>query len=182
MANCQLPLKPRKGFNGLLALFALVARPIPEAVWVLMYLVVTSVWDPDEGTFTSLLLFATLVYFSVAIGELGMSVLLKWLVIGRYQAGDVPFLSAYHLKWMFMMILRGASKVLSRTMPLQCQGQWWSEERCCLSNHRSSRVRLCQHGRQAGSAMQPLAATANVEQQQKLYGACKLLPSTPKMF
>jgi acetyltransferase-like isoleucine patch superfamily enzyme len=101
------------GFNFILGSFAILVRPLPEAVWVFTYFGVAHFWDPEAGAgIASLLLIAPFVYFIVSFIELLTTIAFKWILIGAYKAGDVVFLSSYHIKWMIMMMLRGGTRVL----------------------------------------------------------------------
>jgi len=103
-------------FNAVILLITLVAKPIPEALWVVTYFGVTAFWDPEEDGVLSLLTFVPVVYLVVCLIELFLTIGAKWLIIGRYKVGDFPFFGQYHVRWMAMMILSSGVSDLAEAM------------------------------------------------------------------
>lgn len=91
-------------FNFVIIMTILLATPIPEAAWVATYFGVTSVWDFESDGVLSLLIFTPFVYNFIELVLLLMNIALKWLVIGKYKAGEYKFFGSYHTRWMIMMI------------------------------------------------------------------------------
>lgn len=111
-------------FNAAIVLITLIAKPIPEALWVVTYFGVTAFWDPQEDSLTGLLLFVPVVYFVVCLIELFVTIGAKWLIIGRYKSGDFPFFGQYHVRWMTMMILNSGISDLAEALQGTVFNSW----------------------------------------------------------
>eukprot|EP00913_Durusdinium_trenchii_P010355 g9709.t1 len=94
-------------FNLVILLVILFASPLPTAAWV-----VTELCDnrtAKEGILTGLLV-TPFVFNSIELFLLLLNILLKWIVIGRYKAGEYKFFGSYHTCWMCISICgRGIS-------------------------------------------------------------------------
>ncbi|CAK8985198.1 unnamed protein product [Durusdinium trenchii] len=97
-------------FNLVILLVILFASPLPTAAWVVTYFGVTTLWDfESEGILTGLLV-TPFVFNSIELFLLLLNILLKWIVIGRYKAGEYKFFGSYHTCWMCISICgRGIS-------------------------------------------------------------------------
>jgi acetyltransferase-like isoleucine patch superfamily enzyme len=111
-------------FNIVLFLITVLVKPIPEALWIITYFIVTAAWDPETGGIATLLTIVPIVYMFVSLIELLLVISVKWLVIGRYKEGDFPFFSVYHVKWMAMMILKGGISSLSDALEGTYYNTW----------------------------------------------------------
>ncbi|CAJ1451567.1 unnamed protein product [Effrenium voratum] len=92
-------------FNFIILLTILIANPIPEAAWVATYFGVMQIWDFEEDGVLMLLLATPLVYNIIEFILLLVNLVLKWIIIGKYRAGEYKFFGSYHLRWMIMMIV-----------------------------------------------------------------------------
>lgn len=91
-------------FNLILFLVVIIASPIPEAAWVVTYYAVCSIWDIENGSLMELLLVTPFVYNFVELVLLSLNIILKWVIMGRYQVADHRFFGSYHIRWMAMMV------------------------------------------------------------------------------
>lgn len=91
-------------FNLVILLVILIANPLPEAAWVATYFGVTSIWDVDSGSVLTLLIVTPFVYNFIEFILLLANIALKWIIIGKYIAGEYKFFGSYHMRWMIMMI------------------------------------------------------------------------------
>eukprot|EP00927_Polykrikos_kofoidii_P034277 TRINITY_DN29101_c0_g1_i1.p1 TRINITY_DN29101_c0_g1~~TRINITY_DN29101_c0_g1_i1.p1 ORF type:complete len:1726 (+),score=207.86 TRINITY_DN29101_c0_g1_i1:73-5178(+) len=99
-------------FNACLAFMTVLVKPLPEAGWVLVFWGVCGTWDP-ESNIVSLFLIVPWLFFAVSVTEILAVVLSKWIIVGRFKEMDILFFSPYHLKWMLMTFLKGATSDLS---------------------------------------------------------------------
>jgi len=111
-------------FNAIIAALTFVAKPIPEALWVITYFGVTAVWDPEEDGILALLAVTPIIYFMVCLIELFVTICAKWLVIGTYKAGEFPFFGQYHVRWMTMMILSSGISDLGEALQGSIFNEW----------------------------------------------------------
>lgn len=91
-------------FNFVILLVILCANPIPEAAWVATYFGVTSLWDFESDGVLALLIVTPFVYNFIEFVLLLANIALKWIIIGKYKAGEYQFFGSYHTRWMIMMI------------------------------------------------------------------------------
>jgi len=91
-------------FNLVIILVILLANPIPEAAWVATYFGVTSIWDFESDGVLALLIITPFVYNFIEFVLLLTNIALKWIIIGKYKAGEYKFFGSYHTRWMIMMI------------------------------------------------------------------------------
>jgi acetyltransferase-like isoleucine patch superfamily enzyme len=111
-------------FNFALVSFALLVKPLPEALWVLTYYAVVSVWGIDEERPWSILLIVPFVHLFIDVIELMLSITLKWMIVGTYRTGAFPFFSLLHLRWAMMMQLRGAMSGLNESLQGTAFNNW----------------------------------------------------------
>ncbi|CAL1149680.1 unnamed protein product [Cladocopium goreaui] len=91
-------------FNFMILLVILCANPLPEAAWVATYFGVTSVWDFESDGVLALLIVTPFVYNFIELVLLLSNIALKWIIIGKYKAGEYQFFGSYHTRWMIIMI------------------------------------------------------------------------------
>jgi len=97
-------------FNLFLCLAVLIAKPVHEVVWVLVYVIMFTVYDFSNG-WLSFIAGLALLHIALVFCEVLVLIAAKWLIIGRYRAGDFRFFSAYHYRWMVMMLFDHAANI-----------------------------------------------------------------------
>jgi acetyltransferase-like isoleucine patch superfamily enzyme len=111
-------------FNAALVSFALIVKPLPEALWVMTYYIVIATVGIDENRPWNILLIVPFVHVLIDIIELGFSIMLKWTLVGTYRTGAFPFFSLLHLRWAMMMQLRGAMSGLNESLQGTAFNNW----------------------------------------------------------
>jgi non-ribosomal peptide synthetase-like protein len=69
--------------------------------WLIPYLTYSWMLNMGEGIWRAILL-ALVVYSGLVPAMLGLSVVVKWVVIGRYQPGAYPLWGFYYWRWWFV--------------------------------------------------------------------------------
>ena len=67
--------------------------------WLLPYLVYTTAATPDPASRLSALGLAALTFLVLPPLIILVSIALKWLIIGKFKAGDYPLWGAYYFRW-----------------------------------------------------------------------------------
>jgi len=97
------------GFNSFVVLFTLIVSPIPSAVTMAFF----GQYGSMIGFYDDFGYFENWHYFFLGIAFLQMLHLVdlifaigfKWLVVGKYKAGNYPFFTQYHFQWHMMMAM-----------------------------------------------------------------------------
>jgi len=103
-------------FNLIIFSVVMICNPIPEASWVATYGLVTSIWDFESDGVLVMLIVTPFVYNLVEFLLLLVQIAMKWLVMGKYEAGDYKFFGSYHLRWMSLMIFGQGLSALADCM------------------------------------------------------------------
>jgi non-ribosomal peptide synthetase-like protein len=83
------------------AVSLLVIYGVFSLQWLIPYLTYSWMLNLGEGIWRAILL-ALVVYSGLVPAMLGLSVAVKWLVIGRYQPGEYPLWGSYYWRWWFV--------------------------------------------------------------------------------
>lgn len=75
--------------------------------WLFPYLVYTGLATPDPESRIPALVYALSAYIVMPPVMILLSVAVKWLVIGRYRAGDYPLWGSYYFRWWFVRRFTG---------------------------------------------------------------------------
>jgi amino acid adenylation domain-containing protein len=97
------------GFNLFVILFTLIFSPVMEVATMAFF----GQYGSMIGFFDNFGYFENWHYFLIGMAFLQMlhaanmifAIVLKWLVIGKYKAGNYPFFTEYHFKWHIMMAM-----------------------------------------------------------------------------
>ncbi len=83
------------------AIGLLVIYGIFSLQWLIPYLTYSWILDLGEGIWRSIAA-ALVVYSGLVPLLLGLSVVVKWVVIGRYKPGEYPLWGSYYFRWWFV--------------------------------------------------------------------------------
>jgi non-ribosomal peptide synthetase-like protein len=83
------------------AVSLLVIYGVFSLQWLVPYLTYSWMLNLGEGIWRAILL-ALVVYSGLVPAMLGLSIAVKWLVIGRYQPGEYPLWGSYYWRWWFV--------------------------------------------------------------------------------
>jgi len=112
-------------FNAFLITLALLVKPIAEAMWVLAFFAVGAVWDLEKCGLAVFVVSVPIIHFALGVLELVGQVGFKWLIMGRFRAGDHPFFGDYHCRWMALMLIGHSAQAMTEILQGTAFNAWF---------------------------------------------------------